>query len=231
MGKRGRPKKPETVVRESYRVKSERQKRTSGEKYAPRTKGQIVKDDALVSEYYAKGWTMAQIADEIGVDVSTVSRSIKRIHEAWKEAAAVNYDSTALQQLRKLDMIEKEAWEAWERSVGDSVKLRKEAGFNSKGNFERQVEILEKQAGASEYLRLVLDCVDKRAKLLGLDAPLQVMHKHSVSMVDPREAKDKLSAWVESFRKSGPALPAEAGASAEPVPEDEVVDAEFSAAE
>src|SRR5688572_18434627 len=96
---------------------------------------------AKVSDLYCRGCRQWEIAAQLGVSADTIAGDLKHIRETWKAAGVRDMTATREAELAKLDTIEREAWNAWEN--------------------EHDPRFLEK----------VLQCIKRRAELLGLDAP------------------------------------------------------------
>src|SRR5690554_2184835 len=94
----------------------------------------------LAAAMYVKGMTQSQIAAELGVSVSRVSGDLKQIREEWRKEYLDKYDGLAIEQLRKLEAVEQEAWEAWHNSKGGK------SGPNAK------------------FINLVLKSIERRCK-------------------------------------------------------------------
>ena len=130
-----------------------------------------------------KEWTIPMIAREVGVSEATVTRELRSLSEEWKEAAKEDIEAIKARELRKLDRIESEATKAWERSLQDynrkvvSERPGKEAkDEKAKGRGKDRTASIEtgSQNGDPRFLRIILDCQERRAKILGSDAPTKV---------------------------------------------------------
>ena len=236
--KRKRP-KPSTVAKKAARTEQEKQHWQLDEngKFTGRTEIQKAKHDAQISELYLKGWSMRAIAAEVNVSLALVSKTMAKIHEEWRNHAKLNFDTYALDALRKYDLIEKEAWEMHDRLKSYmSRKTRTETGTNAKGEFSKEIEIVEEQTVSSEWLRVAMDANEKRNKLLGLDAPIKVLHQHNHTILDPKDARAKLEQFTATFRaraeltEDAESLQDAGEAIAETV-EEEVVEVEYQDAE
>lgn len=93
-------------------------------------------------------YSQAQIAEKVGVTQSMVSRVLKRFRDDLKKQGLADADESRKRQLAKLDRLELEYLEGWERS--------------QKGG---------KKAGSHQFLTGMLACVKERADLLGLYPP------------------------------------------------------------
>jgi len=138
---------------------------------------------------YLAGWTQEQIAAEIGVDQSTISRDVSTAQERWKAATAINLESHKSAELDKLAAAESEAWQAWE-------------GSKSGGRGPNPA-----------YLNAALKVSELRAKLLGLNATERVelswRQEARADILAGRVSHDALSAAFdvsladELFREAG----------------------------
>lgn len=124
-----------------------------------------------VARLYVQGLTQHEICKRFGVSQPTISHDLKRIREAWRNSAIRDFDALRDEQLAKVDEAERRAWEVFERSREDAVKTRREVDADGKfgeGYMERVG-----QAGDLRALDTVLKCIERRCKLLGLDAPIK----------------------------------------------------------
>lgn len=134
----------------------------------------LAKDRAEISELYLSGKTMRQIAVIISakrpytLSRNAIMQDIKAVRADWRERAVMNIGEHIEEQLAKIDRAESEAWDAWERSKQEAVTTRQEKGDS--GHLKASKTTVG-QCGDSTYLRVILSCVERRSKLLGLDAP------------------------------------------------------------
>ena len=63
-----------------------------------------------------KGWTQAAIARHLKIPPGTVSRDRAAMHKFWRDFPVHDFENVRLEQLQKIDVIEAEAWAAWDRS-------------------------------------------------------------------------------------------------------------------
>lgn len=121
------------------------------------------------------GRTQQDIADELGLDHSTVSKYLKSIRQEWRESAQRDIAEIVAQELRKLDAIELEALTEWERSKKDQKKKavsKKTIVAGAAEKTERNETV--GQTGDPRYLSVLISVQDRRAKLLGTDKPQKV---------------------------------------------------------
>lgn len=163
--------------------------------YQKRTTEQRETDLIFCSDLFLKGYTYREISRlinkhnaEAGRDytLSAVSiyKDMQKCLIEWKRERMKNIDDYVTQELRKLDRMEVELWTAWEESKTGkrreknrtSAKPRKVLTEEEKtadwyGYDETQTET---SAGNPRFLDLLLNVQQRRAKLLGYDAPVKV---------------------------------------------------------
>lgn len=143
-----------------------------------RTPEQRENDLVFCTDLFLRGYSYRQIADllnqrnaKIGLDYAIVPpmrvyKDLKQLLINWKREHEENIDLYITKELSKLDKIEVELWDAWERSKKRIVSKIRQSGLKT--------ERSETFAGNPRYLDLVLSVQQRRAKLLGLDAPVRV---------------------------------------------------------
>lgn len=152
-----------------------------------REPAQIARDRKRIGELYLKGWLQNDIAKELKISQSTVSRDLKALFKQWQKSALVDIDKAKAKELAKVDNLELEYWTAWKRSCEDAETTVKKTKGNVKkykgndGQFiaERPAEIDQTskgQSGDPRFLQGVQWCIDKRCKILGIDAPQKLVH-------------------------------------------------------
>jgi hypothetical protein len=138
-----------------------------------------------VAELLLQGVTNhRQIALRLGVQRRVISYDVAAVEKQWRAAAIKDRSEQKALELAKLDLAEKEAWAAWERSRTDP-----------------------------RWLKLVLDVIARRAALLGLDevppeptAHIEVLIINGVSRHDDGPGQQRGPVVVEA-RKALPAPP------------------------
>lgn len=125
----------------------------------------------VVAEMYLRGVLQANIAIELGVNQSTISRDLKALQKEWLNSALVNIDEAKGKELAKIDNLEREYWDAWKRSQENA-----ETRTTTTGPAGTATEVFkeEGQTGDPRYLEGVYRCINKRCEILGLDASKRV---------------------------------------------------------
>lgn len=102
----------------------------------------------------------------------------------WKRERMDNIDDYVTAELRKLDKMEVELWEAWEKSkAGKERTKNRQSARPKKVTTEQEIATdyygydettNETSAGNPRFLDLLLNVQQRRAKMLGFDAPLKI---------------------------------------------------------
>lgn len=124
---------------------------------------------AEVARRYLQGEMQEEIARSFGVTQGQISQDLKVVRAAWLESAVRDFDAAKAQELAKIDAVEREYWLAWERSKQDKEVAIQEAGADKK--IKKATLRKEGQAGNPAFLAGILTCIERRCKILGLDAP------------------------------------------------------------
>ena len=114
-----------------------------------RTRDQRERDLATIAKLYCEGQLQVDIAAKLGVSQSQISYDLRVIRGRWQRSAIRDFDTHRAEELAKVDNLEVKYWGAWE-SVNPVDRT------------------------APQYLAGVMTCIDRRCKLLGIDAPLKV---------------------------------------------------------
>jgi hypothetical protein len=152
----------------------------------------ILNRQKAVAGLYLRGETQWAIAHALGVDQGTVSRDLKALRTEWRKSALMAIDARKEQELAKVDEVERMAFAAYARSQEDEETLRakvvktpgKAAGDAPAVPEERSEtqKTSKGQCGDPRFLKIVLGCVERRCKILGIDqykviltAPIEIL--------------------------------------------------------
>lgn len=136
-----------------------------------RTKAQRLADRERIASLRLRCKTLPQIVAETGLSMATVKREMRIVEAEWRESAKEDIAAVKARELRKLDELEAEARAEWERSKQEHRKRVVESGGRDgkKSKLETQ-----DQCGDPRYLTVILGIHERRAKLLGADAPQKI---------------------------------------------------------
>lgn len=123
-----------------------------------------------VADLYVQGVSQTDIAIRLGVNQGTISRDLQAVEKEWAEQRVADIDQAKRLQLEKIDRMEREAWNAWEKSKGPLEINRAGVNQQQKGRAER---ITKTTAGDPRMLLIVDRCIERRCKILGLEAPVK----------------------------------------------------------
>lgn len=163
-------------------------------KMCKRTKDQRAHDLVFCSNLFLRGYTYREITERLNeenarrgvgytITIPMVYWDMQQLLIEWKRERMENIDDYVTQELRKLDKMEVELWEAWERSK--TGKLREKNRQNAKPRkvledgdnpeyYGYEETTTETSAGNPKFLDLLLNVQQRRAKMLGFDAPIKV---------------------------------------------------------
>lgn len=171
-------------------------------KFAPkRGPASICKDRLEIIEYYLQGKNYREIATLISkerkysISHATVATDVKFVLNEWKEQREDKVELYITIELAKIDKLEREYWEAWEKSKENyTAKANKtQTGTTTRGDImlieKAEREVIE--CGDPRFLQGIERCVQKRIDLLGLEAAktLNIMNisETTVFRVKPKE--------------------------------------------
>ena len=149
---------------------------------------------AFCSTLFLRGSPSHEISERLNEDTArrgvgyTITKQMvywdmQQLLIEWKRERMENIDDYVTQELRKLDKMEVELWEAWERSK--TGKLREKNRQNAKPRkvledsdnpeyYGYEETTTETSTGNPRFLDLLLNVQQRRAKMLGFDAPVKI---------------------------------------------------------
>ena len=143
-----------------------------------------------IARLYKTGWGQMEIARELGISQSQVSRDMAALRKEWLESALVDVDESRAKELAKLDHLESEYWRAWERSQEEAETFT-DADKARGGGYTYKIE---RRDGNPAFLSGVMDCIRKRCDILGVGAPKEqdIGDKGSKDLFEGRTAIEEL---------------------------------------
>jgi hypothetical protein len=188
-----------------------------------RTKAQRESDLVEISRLYCSGWRQVDIADRLGLDQTQISYDLKAIFADWRKARDGDVTAWTNAELARINTLEVEYWEAWRRSCGEKKRTTTTA---HKGKNDAQVTVVgEGLLGNPAFLAGVQWCIERRCKILGIDAPTKIAPTEPdgrnpyMGMTDDRLRAEIVRYALASGDVAGSAaLPLDAEREAEPTP-------------
>lgn len=197
-------------------------------KLIKRSKEQREADLNLLADLYVKQVSQMEIAKRLGISQGQVSNDLKKLLKRWEESRTYDIDRYKREQLHKIDMIEQEMWECWERSkhtpktiitksksgeighVFNPATARKETQQNEKYWKAGSTEEMP-VGGDMQYMNGIQWCVQERIKILGIYAPKKVAATDPTGEVEAgTSAKEELMGMLSGIiKRMQPETPAE----------------------
>lgn len=140
---------------------------------SPRTPIQIERDRVTIAEKYLQGWSQQRIGQEMGLTQQVVSEELKVIRKRWLESSIRDFDEAKSIELAKIDLLEREAWEAWQNSKKPKLTKTTKQGTTPKGDIDETTEKVEEREGNKAFMDVVDRCVLRRCAILGIDAEIK----------------------------------------------------------
>lgn len=145
-------------------------------------------DIVICTRYFLQGYTYRQIADKLNIEIKargndytidfrTVYRDLQKVLIEWKKEHADDMDAYVRKEVQKLDLMECELWQAWEKSKTGKLRekvAKRPSRDELKDSYDTNETTKETSAGNPRFLQLILEVMQRRAKLLGFDAPVKV---------------------------------------------------------
>ena len=143
-------------------------------KFAPkRTKFQIESDRQEMTTLYLHGMTQAKIAERMGVSRVQITYDLQVVQKQWRKSTTIDLDEAKRKELAKIDDLERTYWEAWEVSLGEREQtLTEQRNMGEQAQTRASIR-KENRDGDPAFLAGVQWCIERRCKLLGLDAPVK----------------------------------------------------------
>ncbi len=152
-----------------------------------RTDPQKLWDRMFIAEKRMQGWTLERITAGLNetraglytLNQASVHLDLQGIEQQWKASILRDIDTAKGRELAELDRLGDEAWQAWERSKAQyrqaTVIVDGVAEGDGAPPKKRKSKIVtEDQHGDPRFMDTILRIQDRRAKILGLNAPITV---------------------------------------------------------
>lgn len=173
-------------------VKVSKQKKPRG--YNKRLRVEREADILFCTNLFLRGYSYREIAKHLNIELAKrnatyeltfqmVYYDMNQVIAEWKAEQKQDIGDYVSQELKKLDRMENELWEAWEKSkVIERKKTRRNRMDNVDpddktrryGDYGYSETSTETTPGDSKYFDLLLRVWDKRAKLVGYDVAEKV---------------------------------------------------------
>jgi hypothetical protein len=135
---------------------------------------QVQQRRTTVARLYLQQRTQAEIAGAVGVNQGTVSRDLKAIQAEWQRHRLDDFAQAQLRELARIDQVEREYWEAWERSCHNWEQTHQEKTTAPAGDRLKAGTRTEVRDGNPKFLRGVERCIELRCKITGAFAAVKI---------------------------------------------------------
>jgi predicted transcriptional regulator len=142
-----------------------------GAKFTPEQRQQQI---ATVESLYLSGHSQVDIGRQIGVSQQQVSKYLRKLQAAWLARRGENLESVKGRELARLDRLEREYWQAWERSQQDAEIVKQKVNGKGDGAKVQAEKTSKGQAGDPRFLQGIMACIETRLKIVGGFAPTKV---------------------------------------------------------
>ena len=135
---------------------------------------QRLSDRSKLAGLYLHGVSTTDMAMRVGLTRRTVQAELVVIRSDWKTRTHLDFQSAISQRLDRIDLIEKYAYEGWERSLKRSVVETKQAIRTAGGRVDRATMRVGTGNGDHNFLARMAWCVEQRCKILSLEKPVEI---------------------------------------------------------
>lgn len=127
---------------------------------------------------YLQGFAVEEIADRFDVTIDTTQGWLNIIKEEWRKASLIDFNAAKLQELAKINNLEKTYWEEYQKS--------KES---------------ENSAGDHKFLKGVEWCIERRILLFGLKAPQKYQIDTLVTEMSYEQRLERINEILDTARE------------------------------
>lgn len=139
-----------------------------------------------IAELYTKGMNQRDIAAQVGTSQQFVCREIRKILNAAKEKMFIDIDDYKRDTMQKTEHIISEALDSWRKSKEKYASKTVNYAYDN-GKAVKQSKSVKKENGDPKYLDVANKAIERRCKILGLDAPQKI--ETDVTIVSSKPAR------------------------------------------
>ncbi len=138
-----------------------------------RSPDQIEQDRVELTRRYLQGETQQEIADSMGLSQGQIAYDLKIIRQRWLDSMLRNFNELKSEQLAKIDLMESEAWAAWEKSKLPKITKSRKSASTPAGKINEEVDKTEEREWNKGFLDVIDRCVLRRCAIIGIDAEIK----------------------------------------------------------
>jgi hypothetical protein len=130
-------------------------------------------DIAKIEELHLRGMTVSEISKELNLTRNQVDKDLDRIVRKYSESTLRNYNADLNRQLRKLDLLERTAWQFLagsekDREITTTRQRTKEVDRAEEFSVREASRRTEQRDPDSRYMTVIQWCIAERNRLLSL---------------------------------------------------------------
>lgn len=129
------------------------------------------RDLARIQELHLKGLDSGEIAERLDMNRRWVIYDLQELQRRYAKATEDKLERHLNRQLAKIDLLEREAWAAWERSRSDREVTTKKQRRKDDSMMNEASQRVEQRNGDARYIAVIQWCIAERNRILGLYAP------------------------------------------------------------
>lgn len=149
-----------------------------------RTTEQRTADRAAIAQMWLRCMTQSEIAEQTlpsGAKLTQqmISVEVRAIEREWKTHAITDFDQAKRREYEKLNQVERDAWQGWERSKADLKSKRAKVSKHDGDSKDEAATETKNQVGEARFLEILIKASESRRRLYGLDAPVETLNSSS----------------------------------------------------
>lgn len=197
----------------------ENQRMLTAHKHERRSDFERERDLVKVASMYLRGHKQAEILEwlnenrDYNISAQTISNDLKEIKKRWLQSQIKDFNEAKVQELAKIDELERAYWEGWvsSREQQDTLEVEKAtdsttgAGANTHDRTKSK-RITKQRDGSVDFLQGVERCINLRCKILGLTTQTAFKKDWESAAreagISKEQAQEQFEGMVQTFTKS-----------------------------
>ncbi len=131
-------------------------------------------DYQIIADLYLKGHRQSEIAQQLELHQTQISYDLRIIQKRWRESAVMDFNEAKQRELSRIDTLEREAWQAYERSKSERVRKREGSRTAGESSSSEAFTEREERDGDPRFMEIILKCIVQRSNILGINAAVRV---------------------------------------------------------
>lgn len=187
---------------------------------AKRNETELLLDRVAITDMLLRNMSLRAIAEELNkrnegrytITFQQVYYDVKKLQQEWYQESQDLIEQGIVREIKKLDKIEAECWEAWEQSKKGQRSTVIQGGFVGEDGKEIAGNVvnrkLDSSTGDVRYLVMIERCIVRRSELLGVMFPpkkedgTNMTIDNAIILMEKKEIEDEIKKlWQNSNRK------------------------------